>query len=65
MHTITFNEICLANRDYFLFEDFTVEQGRTYAYAIQQFDGRQITEKVVLGKATIDFEDCFLFDGER
>ena len=52
-----------------LFEDFTVEQGKTYTYALQQYDDSKeeliATERKVIGSITADFEDSFLYDGER
>lgn len=65
MHTITFNQIFFPGRDYSLFEDFTVEQGKTYTYALQHFDNFQVTKKIIFGSTSVDFEDSFLYDGER
>lgn len=46
--------------------DYTVEQGKKYKYAIQQYNhygilsNRQETDEIY-----VDFEDAFLYDGER
>lgn len=50
----------------FLFRDYTIEQGATYIYSLQQYNdygiysNRLLTEYVVA-----QFEDAYLFDGER
>ena len=54
--------------DFILLEDFTVEQGKTYKYAIQQYDSDRnlYTKRVPLGDPIYStFEDAFLWDGER
>ena len=54
------------NKD--LYRDYTVEQGRHYIYAIQAYNqygymsGRQLN---IEGKVRCDFEDAFLYDGDR
>ena len=49
-----------------LWKDFSVEQGVTYRYAIQAYNEKQIYSNRLLSKdVSIDFEDCFLYDGER
>lgn len=49
------------------FKDFTVEQGKTYKYALQQYNNETglISDKLYSESIMVDFEDCFLFDGER
>ena len=49
-----------------IWNDFTVEQGKKYKYAIQQYNeygifSNRIESKIVYA----DFEDMFLFDGEK
>lgn len=57
------------NDEIVLFEDFTIEQGKEYEYAIQQYDDSLketlYSEKKILGKIVADFEDAFLYDGQR
>ena len=65
-----------------IFNDYTVEHGQTYRYAIQQFNEHGIYSSKIYAKEVIrdeddnmvktnntdivtDFEDMFLFDGER
>lgn len=52
---------------YLLYRDFTVEQGRQYTYALQQYDDVNNIQSVreTLGVAIADFEDMLLWDGER
>ena len=53
---------------FIIFEDFTVEQGKTYQYALQQVDkNRNIySSRAELGEVVYaDFEDAFLWDGKR
>ena len=45
--------------------DYTVEQGAKYIYGIQQYNDDFMTELVTSEKVSVDFEDAFLFDGER
>ena len=48
------------------FKDFTVEQGRKYQYAIQQYgDNGIFSSKIISNSVECDFEDMFLYDGER
>lgn len=50
----------------FAFEDFTVEQGVSYQYALQQYnDNKLFSEKTLSRIVEVDFEDMFLFDGQR
>lgn len=48
-----------------IYEDFTVQQGVSYKYAVQQYNDTLFTEKMESNLIEIDFEDMFLFDGER
>lgn len=46
--------------------DFTVEQGKTYTYAIQEYNDYDLySERVESNEIYVDFEDSFLFDGKR
>ena len=48
------------------FKDFLIEQGETYEYAIQQYNSHNIySVKIVSDYITADFEDIFLYDGEK
>ncbi len=67
---ILFNTILAKNSQQILFKDFSVEQGQTYTYYLCQKstlkDGSiLLTDKQELGTVNIDFEDMFLWDGER
>ncbi len=56
-----------------IFRDFTVEQGKTYAYAIQQFNdaGIYTARKLFVldenkkEEITVKFDHMYLFDGEK
>lgn len=49
-----------------LWKDFTVEQGKTYQYSIQQYnDNGLYSNRLVTESVYISFEDIFLFDGEK
>lgn len=49
-----------------LWKDFTVEQGVTYKYSLQEVNNYGIrSDRVVSEPVTADFEDAFLYDGER
>ena len=46
--------------------DFTIEQGVHYKYALQQFsDNGMVSEKLLSNEVMGDFEDLFLYDGEK
>ena len=48
------------------FTDFTIEQGKTYTYALQQFnDNGLYSERIISNSVYADFEDMFLYDGKR
>lgn len=50
----------------FSFRDFTIEQGLTYRYSIQQYNNSKIySNRKYAEDITAWFEDCYLFDGER
>lgn len=48
-------------------KDFTVEQGKKYKYALQQYNNESglVSDKLFSNEIMADFEDCFLYDGER
>ena len=52
--------------DKMIFRDFTIEQGKTYTYSIQQYNINGIySDRKKSNQIYADFEDMFLFDGER
>lgn len=49
-----------------LFQDFTIEQGKTYQYSLQQYNSNGLYSNRILSKTIYsDFEDAFLYDGEK
>ena len=49
-----------------VFRDFTVEQGVTYKYSVQQINSYgMFTSRIISAPVYADFEDMFLFDGRR
>ncbi len=49
-----------------VWKDFTVQQGETYRYCIRQFNASNMySDRVISNEVYIDFEDAFLFDGQR
>ena len=49
-----------------LWRDFTIEQGRTYRYALQQYNDYGLySNKILSNDVLADFEDTFLFDGKK
>lgn len=48
-----------------VFRDFTVKQGETYIYSIQQYANKLYSDRILSNEIFVDFEDAFLFDGER
>lgn len=49
-----------------LCKDFTIEQGKTYQYSIQQYNSIGLRSNRILSEQIYaDFEDAFLFDGKR
>lgn len=50
----------------FLFRDYTIEQGATYVYSLQQYNDYGIYSNRLLTEYIIaQFENAYLFDGER
>lgn len=48
------------------YNDYTVEQGITYRYSLQQYNSQGVySERIISNSLTMDFEDMFLYDGER
>lgn len=48
------------------FTDFTIEQGKTYIYGLQQYnDSGLYSERITSNSVYADFEHAFLFDGVR
>lgn len=49
-----------------LWKDFTVEQGKTYRYSLQQYNDKGLySNRIYSDYIYSDFEDAFLFDGQR
>ena len=49
-----------------LYRDFTVEQGKTYMYSLQQYNDTGLySARIKSNEIYADFEDAFLFDGTR
>lgn len=49
-----------------LWKDFTTEQGKTYKYALQQYNDKNLySNKILSNEVYMDFEYAFLFDGEK
>ena len=49
-----------------IFRDYTTEQGKVYQYSIQQYNDYGLYSKRLLSEQIVaDFEDAFLYDGER
>lgn len=47
-------------------KDFTVEQGYSYKYALQQYnDYGVVSNKIESNIVNVDFENCYLYDGTR
>lgn len=46
-------------------KDFTVEQGCQYKYALQQYNNYLYSDRIESNVVTADFEDFYLYDGER
>ena len=52
--------------DKWTYKDCTIEQGVLYKYSIQQFNSNQVySSRIESNLIEVDFEDAFLFDGER
>ena len=49
-----------------IFRDFSVEQGKHYRYAVQQYNADNLfSNKIISNICQADFEDAFLYDGHR
>lgn len=49
-----------------IFRDYTIEQGKKYRYSIQQYNDNNLFSKRILSDIIVaDFEDAFLYDGNR
>ena len=49
-----------------VFRDFTIEQGKTYTYSLQQYNANNVySDRKKSDPIYADFEDMFLYDGER
>ena len=49
-----------------IFRDFTVEHGKTYTYALQQFNDNNVySDRKKSNLVHIEFEDMFLYDGQK
>lgn len=49
-----------------LWKDFTIEQGKNYKYSLQQYnDNGLYSNRIFSNEVYGDFEDAFLYDGER
>ena len=49
-----------------IYKDFTIEQGKTYIYSIQQYNQYGLySTRLLSNEIYADFEDMFLYDGER
>ena len=65
-HEISRFKLQAQNPSRWLWRDFTVEQGKYYKYAIQQYnDAGLYSERLESNKVYVDFEDAFLYDGYR
>lgn len=51
----------------YIWEDYSVEQGTEYIYAIAQINGEKnyLSERLESKPITVDFEDSYLSDGEK
>jgi len=48
------------------YRDYTVEQGVTYMYSLQQYNAQGVySDRIISNSIVMDFEDMFLYDGER
>lgn len=48
------------------YKDFTVQQGKEYIYAFQQYNDFDLySDKILSNKLFVDFEDIFLYDGKK
>lgn len=50
----------------FLWRDYTIEQGVTYQYSVQQYNDYGLySDRIISATVKADFEDAFLYDGTR
>ncbi len=48
------------------FVDYTIEQGKTYQYSLQQYNLNGVySNRILSNEIYADFEDAFLYDGQR
>ena len=48
------------------FKDFTVEQGKSYKYSLQQYNNVNLySDRLISNEVVADFEDIFLYDGSK
>lgn len=58
-----FSTVSLSN---WTFKDFTIEQGKSYKYSLQQYNSANLySDRLISNEVTADFEDIFLYDGEK
>lgn len=49
-----------------IFQDFTIEQGKTYTYSLQQYNNYKVySDRKKSNSIFADFDDMFLYDGQR
>lgn len=48
-----------------IYNDYTIQQGVTYRYALQQVGNNIFGQKLYSNEVYADYEDMFLYDGER
>lgn len=48
------------------YRDFSIEQGKTYKYSLQQYNEQGMySQRMLSNELFADFEDAFLYDGEK
>lgn len=66
---VTLTNLSLNNKIFkneFVYRDYSIEHGITYIYAIQQYNSRGLFSRHVKADPIFaDFEDAFLYDGEK
>ena len=65
MKEFLFDAFYAADETIYLLKDFSVQQGVEYKYSISQFSEYVTTSKIVSNIVKVDFEDSFLYDGEK
>lgn len=59
-------KLAAQNPSRWLWRDFTVEQGKNYIYALQQYnDAGLYSNRILSNTLYVDYEYAFLYDGER